>query len=344
MGRRRLNPDHAKPLPPGLYKEGRKYRARLQGGPWVYFGDEYVAAMSGYAAWRHDRRQPRTVAWLLDLYTGQVCPQKVKANALAARTARDYLRDSAILKKGLGHIPVAALEVKHIAGFRDARRVDAPSHVRNELACLSSALSYAAEQGWVVRNLALEVRSPSKVRSRLITDAEYKKVYDIAGPSVRLAMSLALRTLASNADVFAFGPRNLHTYPDGKRTLRFARGKTKVKVEIEIVGELALVLEPFIANPSLHPTFIRRRDGKAYTVGGLGSMFRRHCVKAKVEDFGIRDLRAKGATDMHLAGVDIQHIQHLLGHENVETTKIYIKKRVPKIVRPNEQPIIAAVA
>jgi integrase len=42
-------------------------------------------------------------------------------------------------------------------------------------------------------------------------------------------------------------------------------------------------------------------------------MFRRHCIAAKVSDFGLRDLRAKGATEMYRTGVSVRLIQHLLG-------------------------------
>ena len=48
-------------------------------------------------------------------------------------------------------------------------------------------------------------------------------------------------------------------------------------------------------------------------------MFRRHIEAAGVKDFGLRDLRAKGATDMYRAGVNIRHIQNLLGHKSVRT-------------------------
>jgi integrase len=344
MGRRRLHSDPKRPLPPGLYLEGRQYRARLSGQPWTYFGEDYVAAVAAYAAWRHDGPKVETVGWLLDLFVGQVCPAKVKARRLAPRTARDYLRDSAIIKKGIGHIPLAALGAKHVAGFRDVRGQDAPSHVRNEMACLSAALSYAVESGRVASNVAKDVRRPCKsVRQRLITDSEYLQVYGAAGESVRLAMVLAVRTLGLPADILAMGPRNIVRYQDGKRTLRFSRGKTGVKVEIEIVGELAAALEPFLANPSLHPSFIRTREGVPYTVDGIGAMFRRHCLATKVADFGIRDLRAKGATDMYRAGIDVRTIQRLLGHMSVQTTEIYLKGLLAEIVRPNEQPILAGV-
>ena len=57
-----------------------------------------------------------------------------------------------------------------------------------------------------------------------------------------------------------------------------------------------------------------------------------------MSDFGLRDLRAKGATDEYRAGRPIK-LQHLLGHKSVRTTEIYLKELIPETVRPNERPI-----
>ena len=61
-------------------------------------------------------------------------------------------------------------------------------------------------------------------------------------------------------------------------------------------------------------------------------MFRRHCIAAKVSDFGLRDLRAKGATDEYHAGRTIRELQHLLGHKSVRTTETYLKELIPETV------------
>jgi len=74
-------------------------------------------------------------------------------------------------------------------------------------------------------------------------------------------------------------------------------------------------------------------------------MFRRYRIKAKIADFGLRDLRAKGATEMYRADPNnVRKIQLLLGHKSVQTTEIYLKGLLAEIVRPNERPIIAEVA
>jgi integrase len=54
-------------------------------------------------------------------------------------------------------------------------------------------------------------------------------------------------------------------------------------------------------------------------------MFRRHSIAAKVSDFGLRDLRAKGATDEYRAGRPTRELQHLRGHNSVRTTEIYYR-------------------
>lgn len=43
-----------------------------------------------------------------------------------------------------------------------------------------------------------------------------------------------------------------------------------------------------------------------------------------IKDFAIYDLKGKGATDMWLAGVPLEQIQALCGHEFITTTVIYV--------------------
>jgi len=352
MGRRRTRIDPDSPLPAGLYRHGRKYRAYRERGQWTYFGEDYAEAMRLYASWKGgDASQDGTVAGLLNHFTSVVCPAKVKSKQLSTRTARDYLRDADVIKTGIGHIPYTQLRPHHVSKFRDARTQAAPSHTRNEIAALSATFAWAVEQGKVHANPCSEIEWPSKnVRTRLVTDDEFLTVYNRAGMAVMLAMQLCIRTLALPGDMLKMGPSNIIKLDDGRRVFRFSRGKTGVTVEIEIVGELAKLIDAHLAAKVVFPTFVHRRDGKPFTVGGIGAMFRRYAVGTKdrprtnpVRDFGLRDLRAKGATDEYRNGRPIRELQMLLGHKSSKTTEIYLKSLVPETVRPNERPIIASV-
>jgi integrase len=79
------------------------------------------------------------------------------------------------------------------------------------------------------------------------------------------------------------------------------------------------------------PTLVHTLDGEPYTEEGMGAMLRRYCIAAGVPTFGLMDVRAKGATDMYLAGIPKETIQRLMRHKSVETTEIYIKRMLERV-------------
>jgi integrase len=75
----------------------------------------------------------------------------------------------------------------------------------------------------------------------------------------------------------------------------------------------------------------RIKSPQCHFQGVLASIrFRRYLRKAELTVFDMYDLKEKGATHMMGADVPIERIQHLLGHESVTTTEIYVKARFPR--------------
>jgi hypothetical protein len=113
---------------------------------------------------------------------------------------------------------------------------------------------------------------------------------------------------------------------------------------------LADALSGFIERPSAHPTFVRREDGKRYTVDGIGAMFRRYCVGTKDRpvdpkhpDFGLGDLREGRYRYVPRRPWKYSQDSSTAQAQSVQTTETYLKGLKSEIVRPNEVPITALV-
>lgn len=338
MGRKRTIPSKFD-LPRRVYMHHGAFRYMPRDGKPVSLGREYGEAMRKWAAIVQPATEVGTVSSLLDWYLVNVAPKK------APRTYQDNLKEAEYLKKGLGHIPYTQLKPHHVAQYRDTRGEVALVRANREKALLSHCYTKAMEQGMVDFNPCKGIkRNPEKRRERMIEDHEYQAVHALAEDSVQRMMTLIYRTGQRPEDLIKSGPANVKRIEhEGReiRVLRVQQGKTGKTVDIVLAGDLEKLVDTHLAAKTVWPTFVHTRAGKKYTYSGLVAMFGRYVRKAGLTDFGMYDLKGKGATDMMRSGVPIERIQHLLGHESVTTTEIYIKARMPDIAMPNMREMVA---
>jgi integrase len=337
--------DPLRPLPRGLYKHGRKYRAH-DDGKWRYFGEDYKDACEAFRDWLRSRL-PQQGAWtvqrLLDWFTSERAPDAVAAGQLSPRTLKDYKRDSLKLSKHLGHIPAAALETHHVQTYINQRAKSSPGHVNKERACLSAAFTAAQQAGKIANNPVRDTKPISRKPSeRLVSDEEFAAVYAAASKSERIALSLAVRTLQRPADVLKMGPRDIRR--EGQEWLmRVKQNKTGKLIDILLEGELLEIVREHMEKHPLIPAFVHTRLGRRYTVDGIGAMLRRTVEEAGQANVALAHMRPKGATTLYKSGADIRHIQALLGHKTEGMTHTYIRTLMPEPIRANNTPILALV-
>jgi len=229
-----------------------------------------------------------------------------------------------------------------------------PVPANREKAALSSCISWLIRTGQVpglkvnpcLRASGIQ-RNPEAKRDRYVTHDEYQAVWHVAHSSVRLMMELTYRTLQRpESDVIGWTNEILVT-ESGQRKLQFRQGKTGKMMKIATTPELdALIKQSLGTVPKLRQPIIHTRNGQPYTYDGLSAMLKRSIAKvnatraaqglAKIPSFGFRDLKGKGATDMWRAGVPIEQIQQLCGHEDKATTEIYVKQRWQETAQPNQ--------
>lgn len=110
-----------------------------------------------------------------------------------------------------------------------------------------------------------------------------------------------------------------------------AQNKTGAKRAIEIVGELAQVLERIAARKRgrISAYLIQDDNGRPLSMLALRGRFDKARRAAGVA-FQFRNIRAKTASDTG----DLAHSQRLLGHKNRDMTEHYVRERIGQRVKP----------
>jgi integrase len=339
-----------------FYVHGKATPGRA--GEWEPLGTDVDKANDKAKVYNDPERRQGTLGHFIDLYIADAEAGRLLKKK-ASRTIDDYKEQAEYLKAGLGKLTPLQLVTQPslIADYRDDRTAKVRGN--RELSLLSALFTWIIEKGKcagvTVNPLAEIQRNPESPKDRYVEDAEYKAVYGIAQRSVCMAMELVYHTLQRPARVLAIAPTQIRTKTVGGTAtaiIAFEAAKRGHAVDIAITPQLEAALrilthdddelgqEKLSASVTrAFPTLVHDLGGEAYTLEGVGGMLRRYCKLAKVPTFGLMDIRAKGATDMYLAGIPLETIQRLMGHKSKTTTEIYIKRLLQTITIAQPNPL-----
>jgi integrase len=323
MGRRRTT---FKNLPPNLHMKGERYYHVTSTAPrkWTPLGSDRARALLEWARIEGSEPDPtvRTFEAIAFRYEREVMPTK------AARTQRDNLKELERLRGVFGAVLIENIKPHHVRAYLDKRGQTAKARANREKALLSHVFNRAREWGYTdAPNPCQGVKGFTEVgRDRYVTDSEFRAVHATADQTLRDAMDLALLTGQRPADVLKIKREDIR---DG--ALFVAQNKTGAKRAIEIVGELAQVLQRIEQRPRerLSAFLIQDDSGRPLSMLALRGRFDK-ARKAAGVSFQFRDIRAKTASDTG----DLAHSQRLLGHKNRDMTEHYVRERVGQRVKP----------
>lgn len=356
MPRRRTKDLH---LPPRVYLHRAGYRYHPPGGGQkVPLGRDLGEALKKYAAiiqgqtWTNGPQD--TVGALIEWYLANI---HITAPDNSPDTIADKTQSAKRLTEELGHIPLKLLRPFHVRdyldlGIREGRAV----RVNREKALLSHACTVAMGKGWIdVNPCRGVVANKEKKRERYIEDHEVQAVLAVATPIERAVAMLIYRTLQRPKDILGWTAANI-IEREGKKILRVKQSKTGATVDIAYTDEIDAIYRDYrqaladqhaqLKRPeqrrhqkTLAMTLLYNRSMKRYTESGLKAMWNKSCKAAGVADFGIYDMKGKGATDLYQGGVPIEVISALCGHQSVTTTETYIKARMRAVIQPNKRKV-----
>ena len=291
---------------------------------WTPLGKDRARALLEWARIEGSDVDPnvRTFNVIALRYEREVIPGK------AVRTQKDNLIELDRLRAVFGKVLIESIKPHHVRAYLDKRGEQAKARANREKALLSHLFNKAREWGYTdAPNPCQGVKGFTESgRDRYVTDTEFQAVWAKADPTLQDAMDIALLTGQRPADVLKIMRVDIR---DG--ALLITQNKTKAKRAIDIVGELATVIERINGRQRKRQSafLIQDDDGRPLTMLALRGRFAK-ARKAAGVSFQFRDIRAKTASDTG----DLGHSQRLLGHKNRDMTEHYVRERIGQRVKP----------
>lgn len=323
MGRQRWK---NKDLPPRMVRRqlvrGVRFYYDHPSGRREPLGGEYLTALAKYAEIEQEHIAPRaTIRSELETFRREYLP------TLKEGTRYMYERAIARLTAVFGDCAYEDIQKVHLTEY--VRRSQAKTLARRDVACLSSAWSWALDEGRTsVPNPreGMRFRKEKKDAPRPCTDVEFQAVYAQADWLLQDVLDI-LYYSGQDVRVVLNWRREHARWDEG--VLDTTRSKTERQLRIELTGEFARVIKRAIERPrkaqGLH--IVSDERGQRVTYMRIWSRFRK-ARKAAGVDFELRAIRRKAGSDADSLG----HAQELLGHSDTATTRRHY--RVGERVKP----------
>ena len=319
MGRRRTT---STDLPQRMHRKGGMYYYVPSTGPrkWIKLHAELPTARVLWAQHENARGgDGGSFSVALDQYL-----ISERFLALADKTRRQYEHIAGELREFFAGATLDIITAVHIAAWMDNHRSKIQANTGK--AIIGTLFEIAARTGVVNANPAKLVRYHRiSGRDRLITDAEYRAIWNAADEHVRIAMDLGYLTGARIQDILDIRLQDISA--DGILVkVSKVRNSTKKKQLFLRSPALDDVIDRAMALPrsvrGMH--LICDRQGKPYLYGTFNTHWLDAVRTAKIEGVHFHDIRAKAATDAKALGMDYQA---LLGHASRAMSDRYIRQR-----------------
>ncbi len=245
--------------------------------------------------------RPHSLQTIAESYFNSLTYQKYSPRT--TKNHRDYLKS---LTRVFGDSDFSKAKPVHITKWRNARCQVAKEQGNKELSFLRVVLDHAVEIGLLhdnpankVKKLPLtkneQVAKRKAKRDSYITNQQYDKFYQIAGPVLRASIEILYCTGIRMGDLLRLKWSDVH---DGY--IHIEEGKTANEYRKEITPRLEAALEQARKLPGVHlsPCVIHNRKGHKYTEDGFGSLWQYTRLRLLPQDrFGIHKIRSKAITD-----------------------------------------------
>lgn len=263
----------------------------------------------------------------------------VSAN-LSKKTFESYFYSEKLIKQFLGDVRIEDIKAEdvrdyyqHLLGWQK------PDTARGNIVCLRAVIKYCKRKGLDVLDPE-DIKVPKREKRVIeyLTEEEVERFIKVVGAPCRGYSRLNLaRNVLIVRILYATGLRvgelcrlNRNSFRGRQTTVV---GKSKTPRPIYITTEIEDLISEYLSmrhdnNPAL---FISGQNGNRITPGTVRLVFKNACNRSDFVNIHPHTLRHSFATRMLGEGVDLRYIADLMGHESLDTTRIYTHYTNPKL-------------
>lgn len=245
-------------------------------------------------------------------------------NEVSERTQKDYEQYNKYIKPVFGATRPDKITTPHIRIYMDKRGVKAPVRANKELSFMSKIFNWGKERAYCKSNPCIGIkRYKTKDRTRYITHAEYKIVYEAASIPVKVAMDISYLCAARQQDVLSLTWAQIDD--KGIYIKQGKTGKEQIKLWSQALRD-AVQLSKTQPGPKSIKHVIHNKQGKKYTSDGFRSMWSLAYNAAFGDDkpkdrFTFHDIKAKGVSDYEQGDKQL-----FSGHKTRRQVDVYDRK------------------
>ncbi|MFH0931873.1 MAG: site-specific integrase [Candidatus Zixiibacteriota bacterium] len=210
--------------------------------------------------------------------------------------------------------PLSIEEFKNEQG-----KLSAPATVNRKITCLRHLLKKAVEWGKVSDNAARNIKllRENNQRLRYLEKEEIKRLVDACCSHLRPIVILGLNTGMRKGEILGLKWREVD-FEKGIIYLLDTKNGEKREVYLNELAKKALIA---VRKHPNSPYIFCSPDGKPYT--NVRRSFFTALKKCGINDFHFHDLRHTFASQLVMAGIDLNTVRDLMGHKSIEMTLRY---------------------
>lgn len=262
---------------------------------------------------------------------------------LSTKTIERYQCFYKLLTDFLGDIPLSSLMLEDTRLWREQLySYQKPDTVRGYIGCLRAFLKYCHRKGARLSFNVEDIKLPKREKRLLDipTDVEVREFIDLIGEPRRGYNNInRLRNIAIAELIYSSGLRvgevcalNRNSIKNRQATIVGKSSEPRICfIDINTERAIAEYLQTRTDNESA--LFISYQTEKRITTGNVRNIFKHACARSdgQFENIHPHTLRHAFATKLLERRVDLRYIGDLMGHKDLNTTKVYTHYSNPKL-------------